>query len=911
MLTSRDQILAVNVDVIPESLKQMDRWVIFKAEPKRGDPEKLDKVPYCAFAPGRHASHSDSSTWSTFEVALNAYMNRASTGADGLLIATGGGLAGIDVDGVVDPISGRLTAEAQTVVTEFNSYSELSVSGTGVRVFAFGREAKGRRRGVFEVYSRTRFLSVTGHHLSGTPSTVEPRDAELDALRQRLRGQRDTSRCRPGAVVARHSVVVCQSTPQGVSRLGISDEEIIATVRACRPEFNALWEGDASAYDGDRSRADMAMASYLARYCGPGEHDRVLQIMHQSGLLREKWLNRPEYLSEMTIPRAYESCTEFHCWGAGPLGGGVRRRAAPPTPTDPGEIARDDGNEDESGESRPTIVIGPETDAILTDVECHLGAHLFQRDGKLVAVEQAEAGGQDDHVRRKAGALVIKTQSEEQVERLMSRHLRFVKSKTVGSGRNRRLVHEAVAAPTKLAKLFTKCSQWRHIPDLTGIVATPFMRRDGSIVWTPGYDEETGVLFVDDGTEWTRVPEAPTQEQVRAAVSELTEVVCDFPFERPHHLSSWIASLLQVVGRHAIDGPVPMLCVDANRKGTGKTKLPRAVSRIVCGADPTEISFTSDEKELENRLGSILLAGDRFFVFDNATGSIRNPVLDRFLTSRWFDFRRFHAQELAKPLNDTSAAITGNNLTLRGDLSRRVLRVRLVTEDESPERRNDFRHPDLDRFIAANRVRLFAAAMTILKAHAAAGFAPCAVRTVAADGTITESMPRSMGSFTEWDRVVRHAVLRAGFADPVASQDEVRAEDEDEVKLRAFLSAWHTYSPDCEGTATALIKQWFGGDGRETAYRQDLLDLREAVYELTGTEIGRVPSPQTLGYRLRDARDKKVGGYRVVKSEKKTNAGYRYAVVCDGCTEDVAEGEQPAVSAPREPEADAEEDFPF
>lgn len=892
MLTSREQILPVIVDVIPESLRILPRWTIWKAEPKSNEPLTFDKVPYCAFDPQRHASSSNSSTWATFEVALAAYLDRVNTGADGLLIATGDGLAGVDLDSVIDPDSGSLLDEARAIVVEVDSYAERSVSGAGVRIFAFAQEAKGVRHGVVEIYSRMRFLSVTGHHLDGSPLTVGAREDELQRLRERVIAQRAAARRTPRVVATRQAMAEAQvATPQGAT-VDISDEEIIATARAISPSFDALWSGETSRYDGDRSRADMAMACYLAYFCGPGAHDSVLRIMFQSGLVRQKWLDRPEYLSEMTIPRAYEECTRFYVWGQRLHGDGTRLRGRMRqscelvSPDLTGSTAAADGGEDETGESRPTIIVGPETDAILNEAECHLATQLFQRCGKLVAVEEAAASSRHEQIRRVAGSLVIKTQTEEQVERLMSRHIRFMKVRVVGRGENRRVVNEKVAAPSKFAKLFTKCGQWTHIPRLTGIVTTPFMRRDGTIVWTPGYDEATGVLFFGDGTPWACIPEQPTAEQVQEAVDALKEVVCDFPFASPHHESAWLASLLQTVGRHAIDGPVPMLWVDANRKGTGKTKLQRAIGRIVLGGDPTEISFTSDEKELENRLAAMLMAGDRFAVFDNATGSIRNPVLDRFLTSRWFDFRRFHAQELVKLLNDASLAVTGNNLTLRGDLSRRVLRVRLVTEDESPESRHDFRHPNLDGFIAANRVTLFAAAMTILKAHAAAGFVPCTVRVVGADGVMTETVARTVGSFTEWDRVVRHAILRAGLPDPIASQDEVRAEDEDEVKLRAFLAAWYQFSPTCEGTATALIKQWFGNDGRESSYETDLLDLREAVHELTGTEIGKTPSPQTLGYRLRDAKDKKVGGYRVVKSEKKTNAGFRYGVNRDESASD-------------------------
>ena len=55
----------------------------------------------------------------------------------------------------------------------FDSYAEVSPSGTGVRVWVVGTLAgllpsgkEGRRRGPIEVYDGGRYLTVTGHRLN-------------------------------------------------------------------------------------------------------------------------------------------------------------------------------------------------------------------------------------------------------------------------------------------------------------------------------------------------------------------------------------------------------------------------------------------------------------------------------------------------------------------------------------------------------------------------------------------------------------------------------------------------------------------------------------------------------------------------------------------------------------------------
>jgi primase-polymerase (primpol)-like protein len=63
-----------------------------------------------------------------------------------------------------------------------NSYTELSPSGTGVRIFVYGKLPPiGRKTGDIEVYEAGRYLTITGNHLDGTPRTIENRQDELTA----------------------------------------------------------------------------------------------------------------------------------------------------------------------------------------------------------------------------------------------------------------------------------------------------------------------------------------------------------------------------------------------------------------------------------------------------------------------------------------------------------------------------------------------------------------------------------------------------------------------------------------------------------------------------------------------------------------------------------------------------------
>ena len=152
-------VLPVKVENVPQELKTCPQWVLWKVM-----GEKPAKVPYSA-RDGLKASSTDLLTWGTFEEALGAYESGGYAGV-GFVFSSGDPFTGIDLDGCVDPRTGEVAVWAMEIVRYFDSYTELSASGTGVHVIVKG-EIPNRRNGQVEVYSSKRFFTVTGHELEG------------------------------------------------------------------------------------------------------------------------------------------------------------------------------------------------------------------------------------------------------------------------------------------------------------------------------------------------------------------------------------------------------------------------------------------------------------------------------------------------------------------------------------------------------------------------------------------------------------------------------------------------------------------------------------------------------------------------------------------------------------------------
>jgi hypothetical protein len=69
----------------------------------------------------------------------------------------------------------------------FNSYTEITPSGDGLRIWIEAEKsptwcANKSGKTEIEVYDKNRFFTITGHHLEGTPRTIEARQEALDTF---------------------------------------------------------------------------------------------------------------------------------------------------------------------------------------------------------------------------------------------------------------------------------------------------------------------------------------------------------------------------------------------------------------------------------------------------------------------------------------------------------------------------------------------------------------------------------------------------------------------------------------------------------------------------------------------------------------------------------------------------------
>jgi hypothetical protein len=292
--TEKPQAIPVAAEAIPACLRERRQWVCWQY---RRREDKWTKFPIDAET-GAAAKSTDPRTWSDFATAWERYRSfRSTTDGIGYVFAADDPFTGIDLDDARDSRSGQLAEWALNIVNGFKTYTELSPSGTGVKIFAEGKKpgekCKTDKNGAkIELYDTGRYFAVTGQHLVGTPATVEARQEGITSLYHRLFSEAGTA----------HTSAMPDN---------LDDQELIrrASEAANGAKFRELWAGNVSAYDNDDSRADLALCGLLAFWTG-GDAARIDRLFRLSGLMRPKW-EREDY-RRRTIDTALEGKTEFY-----------------------------------------------------------------------------------------------------------------------------------------------------------------------------------------------------------------------------------------------------------------------------------------------------------------------------------------------------------------------------------------------------------------------------------------------------------------------------------------------------------------------------------------------------------------------------------------------------------------------
>ncbi|TNE88691.1 MAG: hypothetical protein EP330_13770 [Deltaproteobacteria bacterium] len=219
--------------------------------------------------------------------------------------------------------------------------------------------------------------------------------------------------------------------------------------------------------------------------------------------------------------------------------------------------------------------------------------------------------------------------------------------------------------PADKARAMVSCLDVRSaIPKLTLYTRSPVIDVAWSFVGEPGYHPDSGVYY--DGRRL--LPAAGTDTLVR--------MLEDFRFSGPVDLVNTVGALLTALT--IVHWPVhPMLVIDGNARGIGKSLLATVLGIVIEGQVPESISYTRGDEEFEKAIATCIDGGDRLVLIDNAKGMVDSAALERSVTAPVLAFRRLGGNTKIRRTNDVLFALTMNEPHLSPDLRRRALPVSL------------------------------------------------------------------------------------------------------------------------------------------------------------------------------------------------------------------------------------------
>jgi hypothetical protein len=720
---------------------------------------------------GRVADTTRAETWAELGECLDA-VDQLNASGIGLVLAShldeAGGHAivvGIDLDNAIDPATGAIRPWALEVVRDCNTYTETSPSGTGLKLYGtldrpielaahklVIQPENGAKPQQLEAYTTARFFALTGAHLDGTPDELGDVTEAFERLAYRLNA---------------HACERVKDLPKIKLSGAVELTERVEALIRKDPAVAQLWAGVKTTGDTSASGLDASLALLLHRGgCSQDEIEAALRAYPHGQI------------------------------GAGTLTGRLadrRLRRLIGFAKSAKEGKQKDSNPDQTSDSRVAIRLAEERiNAIARQCARLLDDEVFLR-GPMptVLVQVEEIGGQEaddaeaepgviiNGVRHARGALILAEPTPGRIQFRLDEPALFQRYDRRSDGWLPR------SCPSTIARRIIDAAPELRFRPCAGIVAVPLFVR-GEVVATPGYHRPTGSIL-ELPSNLPTLPDCTGRAEAKQALETLLGPFTGYidgksEGDRKRLRCAFAAAALTAVLRPSLQTALTIL-LDANVPGAGKGKAARALAVIATGRYPAVITEGPSDEETEKRLASAILSGAPAILLDNLQRAFASSTLESGLTEGVATIRLFgKLVDVTVPCSAlVLVLVTANNASLRPDMLRRTLPVRIVADTEQPELRRFAFDPYQEA--KRNRLSIVAAGLTIAKAW-------WAVRETEDGRRIRQ---KTLGSFEQWSEVVAGAVEWLTGMNPVDLIEERKTEDPrrgDERAVIAALAIW-------------------------------------------------------------------------------------------------------------------------
>ena len=570
-------MIAPDLNSIPASLTDLPRWLLWHEEPRAADG-KPTKVPKTAA--NRAASSTNPKTWSAFTPIADALRTAPQNRFDGLgivlgVLPDGRHICGIDLDCCLDE-HGNLAPWARPIVEALRTYLERSPGGRGLKsIFLARAEDAGELREMFGIDA-----GKWGN-----------RRSVIGAANGEEHGPAIETYLGPG----RYFTVT--GKPWGVS---LEDVAMLS-----REELHRI---------GELVRAATAPPKTQEREQPrrPRDTSRSAAAFRLGARLRREGASFEEMCEAIrTHPETAVWCRE-----KGDANGGRELRNIWDNAAPASEL--------------PTIIVRAGGRHLAADAGLaamhEAGVPFYRRDKDLVRILRIQLKLSD------GGDVLVPAV----VPIAMPTLLRTLGLSAQWQKFNHKGEQVGIDPPTAVAEqILSMIDEW-PFPPLRGVIATPSMRYDGTLLTEPGYDPATGLVLFEPPA-MPEIPEHPSKAAALDALALLNDLLAEFVFADDDNVSrsAAVSMIMTAVLRGAM--PVaPMHVITKPVAGSGGSYMQDIVAAIAIGDRCPVISLVpGDDKENDKRLNGAALAQQPIIALDNLSSTLMGDFLCSLSSVRW------------------------------------------------------------------------------------------------------------------------------------------------------------------------------------------------------------------------------------------------------------------------------------
>jgi putative DNA primase/helicase len=397
------------------------------------------------------------------------------------------------------------------------------------------------------------------------------------------------------------------------------------------------------------------------------------------------------------------------------------------------------------------------------------------------------------------------------------------------------------------AQILAMQGQW-PFPLLTGVIGTPTMRHDGSLLLAEGYDEQSGYYLLNP-PRMPPIDESPTKDKAQRALDYLKALLADFPFVDNPSRSVALSAMMTPVLRPAM-AVAPCHAVTAPEAGTGKSYLLDIAAMVATGDLCPVVSLTrGDARECEKRLIGCVISGQPIIALDNLSVPLEGDFLCQLTERPRLLPRALGSSDMDRVIpNSFTVFANGQNLSVAEDMAARRTIMAMLDANTDDTTKRTFSSPSPIERVAAARGNYVAAILTIARAYIAAGCPNL----------------KYLPSYGDWCRCVRSPLVWLGEADPADTMATIRETDPMRAQRARVFTEWKEALGARNAKSPSLpadgyqVKELLEKSNQVPALREVFLEI--AAGRQTPPEI----DPRYLGNWLRKAKDIRFGGLKLV-----------------------------------------------